>query len=87
MDSEAMSQFVAVTGAAPDAAHFFLESANGNVEAAIDQYFTSGGQAQQEEPVSAPASSEVTSAPTANASATASAAPSLAANKPAAGQP
>ena len=39
-----MEQFLQVTGASEEAAHFFLESTNGDVAAAIDQYFASGGQ-------------------------------------------
>lgn len=36
-------RFVSVTGANSEAASFFLDSAKGDVQAAIDQYFTSGG--------------------------------------------
>ena len=85
MDSEAVSQFVAVTGANPDAAQFFLESANGDVAAAIDQYFTAGGQAQQEETVPAPSDAQQGAVPTAITPATVNAASSAPASKPAAG--
>ena len=85
MDSEALNQFVGVTGANPDAAKFFLESANGDVAAAIDQYFTAGGEAQQEEAVPAPASLQQEAAPTAITPATANAASSAPVKKPAAG--
>ena len=44
MDGEAVNQFLQVTGATDKAAHFFLESAGGNVAAAIDHYFSTGGQ-------------------------------------------
>lgn len=43
---ELVSQFVAVTGAKPETAAFFLESAGGaagDLQAAVDQYYTSGG--------------------------------------------
>ncbi|KAL3141421.1 hypothetical protein ABBQ32_004990 [Trebouxia sp. C0010 RCD-2024] len=86
MDSEAVSQFVGVTGATPDAAQFFLESANGDMAAAIDQYFTSGGQAHQEEAVPASADVQQAAVPTAITPATANAASSVSANKPAAGK-
>ena len=36
-------RFVSVTGANSEAASFFLDSAKGDVQTAIDQYFTSGG--------------------------------------------
>ena len=36
-------RFVSVTGANRQAASFFLDSAKGDVQTAIDQYFTSGG--------------------------------------------
>lgn len=85
MDPEAVSQFVCVTGANPDAAQFFLESSNGDIAAAIDQYFTSGGQAQQEEPVPAPAGHQQAALPTAITPASTAAAASAPANKPAAG--
>ena len=83
MDSEALSQFVSVTGATPDAAQFFLESSNGDVAAAIDQYFTSGGQAQQEEHVPAPAARQQAAAATAiTPQSTAAAATAPSGNKP-----
>lgn len=85
MDSEAVSQFVGVTGATPDAAKFFLDSAKGDVATAIDHYFAAGGQAQQEESVPAPADAQAAAAPTAITPATANAASSASANKPAAG--
>ena len=85
MDSDALSQFVGVTGATPDAAQFFLDSANGDVAAAIDQYFTSGGQAHQEEGVPAPADSQQAALPTAITPATANAASGVSTNRPAAG--
>lgn len=84
-DSEALSQFVSVTGATPDAAKFFLESANGDVAAAVDQYFTAGGQAQQEESVPAPADRQQAAAPTAVTPATANAASAAPTSKRAAG--
>ena len=83
MDSEALSQFVAVTGATPDAAQFFLDSAKGDVAAAVDQYFAAGGQAQQEDTV--PADVQQEAAPTAITPATSNAASSAPAKKPAAG--
>ncbi|KAL0025359.1 hypothetical protein WJX79_011059 [Trebouxia sp. C0005] len=79
MDSEALSQFVSLTDSTPEAAKFFLESANGNVEAAIDQYFASGGQAQQQESVPAAVEQHQT------APASVAAAASAPAKKPAAG--
>ena len=85
MDSEALSQFINVTGATADAAKFFLESANGDVGAAVDQYFTSGGQAQQEESVPAPAARQQAAAPTAISPASANAASEATSRKPAAG--
>ena len=84
MDPEALSQFVSVTGATPDAAQFFLELSNGDVAAAVDQYFTSGGQAQQEESVPAPANQQQAAVPTAITPATVAAASSAPANKAAA---
>lgn len=84
MDSEALSQFVSITGATPEAAQFFLESSNGDVAAAMDQYFTSGGQAQQEELVPAPANHQQAAVPTAVTPATVAAAASAPANKAAA---
>lgn len=80
MDSEALSQFVSLTDSTPEAAKFFLESANGNVEAAIDQYFASGGQAQQQESVPAAVEQHQT------APASVAAAASAPAKKPAAGE-
>lgn len=56
MDSDAIDQFVSVTGSNADTAKFFIESSNNDVAAAIDQYFSSGGQPQVEEPVPAAAS-------------------------------
>lgn len=44
MGDAAVSQFIGVTGASEEAAHFFLESAVGDVAAAIDQCFATGGQ-------------------------------------------
>ncbi|DBA76970.1 hypothetical protein WJX77_003686 [Trebouxia sp. C0004] len=84
MDSEALSQFVSLTSSTPDAAKFFLESANGNVEAAIDQYFASGGQAHQEESVPAAVEQHQAAAATAITPATVSAAASAPVKKPAA---
>lgn len=43
--SDAVAQFVAITGADADAARFYLESAGGDAEAAISAYFESGGAA------------------------------------------
>ncbi len=86
MDSEALSQFVSLTNSTPDAAKFFLESANGDVEAAIDQYFASGGQAQQEESVPAAVEQHQAAAATAITPATVAAAASAPAKKPAAGE-
>ena len=86
MDSEALSQFVSLTDSTPDAAKFFLESANGNVEAAIDQYFASGGQAQQQESVPAAVEQHQAAPATAITPASVSAAASAPAKKPAAGQ-
>jgi UBX domain-containing protein 1 len=86
MDSEALSQFVSLTNSTPDAAKFFLESANGDVEAAIDQYYASGGQAQQEESVPAAVEQHQAAAATAITPATVAAAASAPAKKPAAGK-
>ncbi len=86
MDSEALSQFVSLTDSTPDAAKFFLESANGNVEAAIDQYFASGGQAQQQESVPAAVEQHQAAPATAITPASVSAAASAPAKKPAAGE-
>ena len=85
MDSEALSQFVSVTGATPDAAQFFLESSNGDVAAAVDQYFTSGGQAQQEEHVPAPNAHQQAAAPTAITPQSTAAAATAPTRKPVAG--
>ena len=38
-----MEQFTSVTGASKEQAAFYLESAGGNVEAAIDSFFNTGG--------------------------------------------
>lgn len=86
MDSEALSQFVSLTNSTPDAAKFFLESANGNVEAAIDQYFASGGQAQQQESVPAAVEQHQAAPATATTPASVFAAASAPAKKPAAGE-
>ena len=86
MDSEALSQFVSLTNATPDAATFFLESANGNVEAAIDHYFASGGQAQQQESVPAAVEQHQAAPAAAITPASVSAAASAPAKKPAAGE-
>lgn len=56
MDSDAIDQFVSVTGSNPDTAKFFIESSNNDVAAAIEQYFSAGGQVQAEEPVPAASS-------------------------------
>ena len=53
MDQDAIDQFVAVTGSNPDTAQFFLESSQHDVAAAIDQFFSAGGQVQAEESVPA----------------------------------
>eukprot|EP00761_Pharyngomonas_kirbyi_P012218 gb/GECH01012245.1/.p1 GENE.gb/GECH01012245.1/~~gb/GECH01012245.1/.p1 ORF type:complete len:372 (+),score=119.03 gb/GECH01012245.1/:1-1116(+) len=42
-----MDQFVEITGADRDTAQFYLDSTNNDVEAAIAQYFETGGQAHQ----------------------------------------
>ena len=44
-DQEALSQFLSVTNAPAEAAQFYLESAGGDVEAAVSAYFESGGAA------------------------------------------
>ncbi|KAK9832744.1 hypothetical protein WJX81_007147 [Elliptochloris bilobata] len=44
MDDAGVQQFLQVTGASEEAAHFFLESAGGDVAAAVDQFFATGGQ-------------------------------------------
>ena len=82
MHSEALNQFVSVTGATPDAAQFFLDSSNGDVAAAIDQYFTTGGQAQQEEHIPAPSAHQQAAAPTAITPQSTAAAATAAASKP-----
>ena len=56
MDRDAIEQFVSVTGSDPDTAKFFIESSNNDVAAAIDQYFSAGGQVQAEESVPAASS-------------------------------
>lgn len=38
-----ISQFLTITGATADAATFYIDSAGGNVEAAISAFFESGG--------------------------------------------
>lgn len=55
MDPDAVDQFVSVTGSNPDTATFFIESSKNDVAAAIDQYFSAGGQLQVEESVPAAA--------------------------------
>lgn len=42
---DATAQFVAITGAPADKATFYLDSAGGDVEAAISAYFETGGAA------------------------------------------
>jgi hypothetical protein len=42
-DSEKLAQFMDVTGASQDAAKFFLDSAGGQVDTAVDQFFATGG--------------------------------------------
>lgn len=51
MDQDAIDQFVNVTGSNPSTAKFYIESSKNDVAAAIDQYFSSGGQVQAEESV------------------------------------
>ncbi len=55
MDDPSVAQFVALTGASPETAAFFLESTNNNIEAAVDSFFASGGQAGPPPSASAPA--------------------------------
>jgi hypothetical protein len=43
-DSGSIAQFMDVTGASQEAAKFFLDSSGGVVDAAIDQYFATGGE-------------------------------------------
>ena len=43
-----IASFRELTGAAPEAAKFFLDAANGDLEMAVDQYFASGGQMPQQ---------------------------------------
>ena len=43
MADDAVDQFTSVTGASREQATFYLESAGGNVEAAIDSFFNTGG--------------------------------------------
>ncbi|EIE21930.1 SEP-domain-containing protein [Coccomyxa subellipsoidea C-169] len=43
-DSASIAQFTDVTGASQEAAKFFLDSSEGVVDAAIDQYFATGGE-------------------------------------------
>lgn len=40
---ENVSQFVSVTGATPEQAQFFLESANGDLNAALSSFLDGGG--------------------------------------------
>ncbi|KAI5479944.1 ubx domain containing protein [Pseudohyphozyma bogoriensis] len=42
---EDLAQFTSITGASVEQAHFYLESAGGNVEAAVSTFFESGGAA------------------------------------------
>lgn len=42
-NEEQISQFVAVTGSSPEQARFYLESANGDVDAAVSSFLDSGG--------------------------------------------
>ena len=42
-DSGSIAQFMDVTGASQEAARFFLESSGGVVDAAVDQFFATGG--------------------------------------------
>lgn len=87
MDSDAIDQFVSVTGSNPDTAKFFIESSNNDVAAAIDQYFSAGGQVQAEEAV--PAAASQSAAATASAITPASTGPKPSAPavaKPMAGQ-
>ena len=43
MADDGVEQFTSVTGASKEQATFYLESAGGNVEAAIDSFFNTGG--------------------------------------------
>ena len=43
MADDGVEQFVSVTGASKENAKFYLDSAGGNVEAAIDSFFGTGG--------------------------------------------
>lgn len=43
-ESASIAQFTDVTGASQEAAKFFLDSSEGVVDAAIDQYFATGGE-------------------------------------------
>jgi UBA-like domain len=49
MDPQA--EFLAITGATVDEARFYLQASQGDLSAAIDQYYTSGGQAIEESAV------------------------------------
>lgn len=42
-NEEQISQFVAVTGSSTEQARFYLESANGDVDAAVSSFLDSGG--------------------------------------------
>lgn len=44
VDSGSVAQFMDVTGASQEAAKFFLESSGGVVDAAVDQFFATGGE-------------------------------------------
>eukprot|EP00887_Chlorella_sp_A99_P006342 scaffold3.g6342.t1 len=55
-DQEAVAQFVSITSATESTARFYLESSGGNLEAAVDAFFSSGGaQAPTAAPQAAPA--------------------------------
>ena len=43
MAEDGIEQFVSVTGASKEDAKFYLDSAGGNVETAIDSFFGTGG--------------------------------------------
>ena len=43
----AVAQFMDVTGASREAAKFFLDSSGGVVDAAVDQFFATGGRLNQ----------------------------------------
>jgi hypothetical protein len=45
----ALAQFMDVTGASKEAAKFFLDSSGGVVDAAVDQFFATGGEFQAPE--------------------------------------